>query len=122
MTSTVIRCDEVGLRHYEVVSPEMLSGYTGYEPQEPYRCWGIYLAKNAREARVAAVKSTEFAEWVKEARGAQMPPFSGLVAIRALCEHGSCYACWDDDMDPDCPECAAQVRADEAAFDLVVGQ
>ncbi len=98
---------EDGERHYQVLSPEMCS-YPMYEPAEPFRCWGIYLAKNAKDAIRQAVADEAFREWVQEARGDHVPPFKGLKATRTLCEHGRCWACeCDDDDVPTCPECTA---------------
>lgn len=92
---------EDGKRHYEVISPEMVAYYS-MEPPEPFRCWGIYLAANAAQAKVEAVKDKEFYEWVRDARGDGVPPFKGLTAKRTLCEHGHCWGC------DECPTCAAE--------------
>src|ERR1039458_9442902 len=81
------------LFHYEVVSPVMNTGGY-YGPLEPFQCWGVYLAPNAKAARVLAVKDTkEFGDWVTAARGDNRPPFADLDAHRFLCDHGACIGC-----------------------------
>ena len=102
---SMVDCVE-GLRHYEVVSPEMSSGYSGYEPPEYGRDWGLFLAKNKRDAILQAVRSDEFSNWVGEARGDNITPFSGLKATLPLCEHGKCWGC--DEFPKFCEECAKQ--------------
>lgn len=107
-------------RHYEVISPEM-EHWSQYEPSEPFRCWGVYLARNAKDARVQAVRDPAFKEWVDEARGDRTPPFKGLEVHRTLCEHGRCWGC-DGSVDlPSCPECLSEVQAQDAAYMAEVG-
>lgn len=59
-------------------------------------------APTAKAAIAAAVKLPEFDQWVREARGDGVPPFKGVRARRAVCEHGNCWACVD------CAECLAR--------------
>ena len=103
-------CEGVGsvparLRHYEVVSPEMLSGGS-WEPPDPFRCWGVYLAPNAKAAKVMAIKDPEFKEWVRETRGFE-PPFKGLTVRLFRCEHGRCWSCDTDEDGIACDACVA---------------
>ena len=94
------------MRHYEVISPEMCE-YSFYEPIEPYRCWGIYLAKDTKDAIRQAVKDPEFRYWVKEQRADGQPPFKGLKAKRTICEHGICWGCGsENDPSETCSACA----------------
>lgn len=105
------------LRHYEVISPEMVEYHQSWDPPEPpdhYRCWGLYLAKNKRDAIKQAAKDEAFRDWVTEARGDRVPPFKGLVANLTLCEHGICWACGQDEEGlPTCPECLAALSESE---------
>jgi hypothetical protein len=85
------------LRHYEVVSPEMsridVVCDDGTGPCE-YGCdWCVVLAPNKREARIKAIKHDDFSDWVDEARGDGINPFTGLVVTLARCEHGVCWIC-----------------------------
>lgn len=101
-------------RHYEVVSPEITS-YSQYSPEPPdiFRCWGIFLAKDAKDAIRQAVASEEFREWVDEARGDHVPPFKGLRATRCLCEHGVCWGCKDSDERTSCQQCEEALQAED---------
>jgi hypothetical protein len=85
------------------------------EPPETGRCWGIYLERTKRHARAAAVKDSEFAEWVLEARGDGMPPFKGLEVNLARCEHGVCWGCDATEDSSGCAQCDAESAADIAA-------
>ena len=98
-------------RHYEVVSPTMTS-YGYMEPPDPYICWGLYLAPNARTAVVMAVKDPEFSDWVGEQRISDKPPFQGMKASLAVCEHGVCWGCAEDDEHPNCAECARELEGE----------
>ncbi len=89
------------VKHYQVLSPVMEPAYSSYKPLESFCCFGLYLAKNAKDAIRQAVKDPEFSEWVKEARGDGHPPFKGLKAELALCSHGKCWGCEEDV----CTEC-----------------
>lgn len=93
-------------RHYMVVSPTMYP-YSYMEPPEPYACVGIYLTRTAKDARVAAVKDSEFADWVLEARGDRMPPFKGLEVTLTRCEHGVCWGCHGTEESSGCAKCDA---------------
>lgn len=87
-------CDGSGLRHYEVVSPTITDYHWGVlEPPEDYVCWGCYLAKNAKDAIRQSVAGDDFSPWVQEQRGDGSPPFKGLKASPAVCEHGVCWGC-----------------------------
>ena len=102
-------------RHYEVLSPEMVYYSQSYPPEPPdiFRCWGIFLAKNAKDAIRQAVASEEFREWVGEARGDHVPPFKGLRATRCLCEHGVCWACSGSDERTSCQQCEEACQAED---------
>ena len=93
---------------YQVTSPEMAT-YSFYEPPEPFVCFGIYVAHTKREALVAAVKDSEFKEWVVEARGDRVPPYKGLKVELARCDHGVCWACTGDEDGPSCLQCRAEL-------------
>lgn len=108
------------LRHYEVVSPEMTS-YPCMAPPETFRCGGVYLARNAKDAIRQAVADPEFKEWVDEQRANREPPFKGLKAKRALCEHGACWGCATGDETTNCPTCLKAWAAEDAAFMGEVG-
>ena len=99
---------------FEVISPEMMT-YRGGEidPPEYGCCYTIVVAKNKREAIVLAVKHDDFSEWVSEARGDAVNPFSGLKAQLARCPHGGCWNCnYDEDVDSSgCAECDAEDAA-----------
>lgn len=95
---------EDGMRHYEVISGEMVT-CSWMEPPEPFCCWGLYLAKNKHSARAMAVKDPEFHEWVREKRGDGVPPFTGLKVQLTRCDHGHCWGC-----DP-CPTCEAEDKS-----------
>jgi hypothetical protein len=100
------------LRHYEVFSPEMLTT-SFYEPSDPFRCWGVYLARSAKRARVLATQDKEFAEWVREARADRVPPFKGVTVRLARCEHGVCWACHSSATSTGCEACDAEIRERE---------
>ena len=104
--------------HYEVLSPEVEMYGGSWDPPEPPECgryWALLLAANAREAICAAVKLPEFKRWVSDARADGVPPWKGLRAQLARCEHGSCWGCWDEDEEPGCPECKASAEAASCA-------
>jgi len=117
-----IVCGKNG-RHYEVISPEMVEYHQSWDPPEPpdyYRCWGLYLAPNAKAAKAMAVKDPEFREWVTEARVDGVPPFKGLEARRTLCEHGVCWGCGDQGEDSfGCPECDKAAEIWDVLADVV---
>lgn len=87
-------------RHYEVVSPPMTEYFGGQAPPETGICWAMVEAPTAKRAIALAVKSPEFRPWVDEARGDHVPPFKGLKAQRAVCDHGVCWGCGTE-----CEEC-----------------
>ncbi len=113
-TPTVSSCVRgAAQRHYEVISPEM-THYEYMGPPELFRCWGVYLAKNAKDAIRQAVADPEFREWVVEQRASREPPFKGLKAFRTLCDHGVCWGCVPDlDETSNCPECREQWAAED---------
>ena len=91
-------------RHYQVVSPEMrYYPYNG--PPEPFVCFGFYLAENAKDAIRQAVADEAFIEWVTDARADRVPPFKGLKASLARCEHGVCWGCENGDEMTSCGLC-----------------
>lgn len=81
-----------GYRHFEVTSP-MMEHSSMYGPPEIGACWMVTLAKTPREARTIAVRSADFAEWVRECRSDGVTPFKGITVERTLCEHDNCYGC-----------------------------
>lgn len=96
-------CDEFGNKHYSVTSGSIYFPPILYENPEPgyeYCCWGQYLAKDASQAKVMAYKDKEFQPWVREQRGDGKNPFSGMKAVRFICEHGTCLGCNEV-----CPTC-----------------
>lgn len=93
--------------HYEVTSPPMTEFFGGMAPPETGVCWAMVLAPTAKAAVVLAVKLPEFRPWVQEARGDHVPPFKGIKARRAVCEHGVCWGCGT--------ECSACLSESEVA-------
>lgn len=105
---TALVCGQ-NVRHFEVVSEEMqFRGWSGYEPPEWGRCWGVYLARTKRDALILAVRDEEFRPWVELARSDRMSPFKGLTVKEFVCEHGSCVGCWPNDGTSSCPDCAKE--------------
>jgi hypothetical protein len=96
------------LYHYEVLSPEMgaVQPVTddGEGPMEYWCDWVMVLATNKRDAMIQAIKHPDFKEWRQEARDANINPFSGVKATLALCEHGVCWGCADEEG-INCDEC-----------------
>lgn len=82
------------LYHYTVTSPTMIHySSSGYEPPEPYTCWGAYLATNADHAKSQAIKDKVFKPHVDEMRADNSPPFKDLKAQRSICSHDYCWGC-----------------------------
>lgn len=66
---------------YLVVSPEMEFYGGGYEPNEFGSCVVEIDAPSKRQAIVEALRSNEFREWVRDQRGDNKNPFTGVVAL-----------------------------------------
>lgn len=62
-----------------------------------------------------AVKDEGFRDWVQEQRAGGEPPFRGLSATLALCEHGVCWGCGEP-----CQACASD--DDEPRLALEAGK
>ena len=109
-------------RHYEVVSSEMgaieVVTDDGQGPMEYWCDWVLVLATSKRDATKQAIKHRDFHEWVDEARGAGINPFSGVKATLATCGHGKCWGCptMGDDEWTACEACNA-LAASLGAFD-----
>jgi len=90
-----------------------MTSYAWNEPPDEVRAWGVFLASNAKNAAAHAAASPEFAEWVQEQRAARRPPFKGLRAELAVCEHGVCWGCADSDERTNCQSCEEAIQAEE---------
>lgn len=95
------------LKHYEVISPEMVDyGYWAEPPEPPFRGWALVEARNKKDAIRLSVKEPYMQEWVERARQDGINPFAGLKAELAICEHGVCWGCEPEGQEePSCPEC-----------------
>ena len=100
---------------YEVVSEPMTTYYDGYAPPETGCEWGVFMARNQREAKILAVRSPDFSESVREARGDGVPPMARLTGRLARCEHGVCWGCKSTEESSGCADCDDDLEDREAA-------
>lgn len=97
------------MKHYEVISPEMIVGhsYDPPEPGEPTACFAFVEAETPAQAKAAALRLPEFDLWKRNADN----PFTGLKVRRSRCKHGYCYCDRCVEAAP-CAVCGAELEAE----------
>jgi hypothetical protein len=81
----------------------------GEGPTEDFHYVALVEAPTKRAAIIAAVKHPDMSDWVEECRSNNVPPFKGLKAESAKCEHGVCHC---EKCKGECPHCEAELESE----------
>lgn len=98
------------MKHYEVVSPEMIVGHS-YDPPapgEPCASFAFVVAETPAKAKAAALRTPDFALWLRESDN----PFTGLRVRLSRCRHGVCYCDACCAAGASCAACEAEIDAE----------